>query len=250
MSNWKSINTIYLYDGSFNGLLSVVFECLHNKIVPFDLVTQNYEISLFHDYLPISTNEEQAQKVYHAILQNISHTTLFFVHRAFLSNDKKKDLCILKYLLLGFQLGPKVEHLLTNPNVATVQALSKKVLGESHRFFGLLRFMDLGNNMFYSKIHPDHNILEILGNHFIHRFPNQNFIIHDQNRNLAFLYNTRTYTIVDAKDINIKISQEEKYYQNLWKTFYQTIAITERTNPRLQMQCMPKKYWQDLIEKQ
>lgn len=247
MSNWKSINTIYLYDGSFNGLLTVVLECLQKKVIPFDIVSNDYETNLFHDYLPIATNHNQAKKVYDAILQNISQSTLYFVHRAFLANDSKKDLCILKYLLLGFKLGAKVEHLLTDANVSYVQLLSKKVLGESHRFFGLLRFMDLGNNLFYSKIHPEHNILEILGNHFMNRFPNQNFIIHDKNRNLALLYNTKTYTIIEAKDIPIKLSKEEKYYQNLWKTFYHTIAIAERYNPKLQMQCMPKKYWQDLI---
>lgn len=250
MSNWKSINTIYLYDGTFDGLLSIVFSCFYQRIIPFDIVTNDYEINLFHDYLPIRTNYKHANKVYHGILQNISSSALYFIHRAFLSNDKKKDMYILKYILLGFKLGPKVDHLLTDVNVSTVQNLSKKVLGESHRLLGLVRFIDLGNNMFYSKIHPDHNVLEIVGNHFIHRLPSQNFILHDKNRDLAFLYNTKTYTIVEAKNLNVKISQEEKYYQNLWKTFYHSIAITERTNLRLQMQYMPKKYWQDLIEKQ
>ena len=46
------------------------------------------------------------------------------------------------------------------------------------------------------------------------------------------------------------MSEDEIYFQNLWKCFYNTISIKERKNPRLQMQYMPKKYWQDLIEKQ
>lgn len=250
MSNWKSINTIYLYDHTFEGLLSIVFECFHNKTIPFDIATTHYEISIFHDYLSIPTNYEYAQKVYNGILKNISASTLYIIHRAFLSNSPKKDISILKYILLGFKFGPKVEHLLTNPTISYVQALSKKVQGETHRFFGLVRFIQLSNNIFYSSIHPDHNILELLGNHFMNRLPTQNFIIHDRKRNLAFLYNTKTYTILEASNFNIKTSEEEKDYQKLWKTFYQTIAIYERTNPRLQMQYMPKKYWQDLIEKQ
>ena len=44
------------------------------------------------------------------------------------------------------------------------------------------------------------------------------------------------------------ITDEEIEYQNLWKLFFNTIAIKERTNPRCQMQYMPKKYWNDLIE--
>lgn len=44
------------------------------------------------------------------------------------------------------------------------------------------------------------------------------------------------------------LSDEEKKYEELWSTFFKTIAIKERTNKRLQMQYMPKKYWKDLVE--
>ena len=44
------------------------------------------------------------------------------------------------------------------------------------------------------------------------------------------------------------ISDEEQKYQELWSSFFKTIAIKERTNQRLQMQYLPKKYWQDLVE--
>ena len=44
------------------------------------------------------------------------------------------------------------------------------------------------------------------------------------------------------------MKKEELFYQNLWKAFHKSIAIKERTNERLQMQHMPKKYWDNLIE--
>ncbi len=85
------------------------------------------------------------------------------------------------------------------------------------------------------------------------RFPNQNLILHDKNRNLAFLYNSnnkKNYEIIEvpAKFTVSTFSEEEIEFQKLWKTFFKTIAIKERTNSRLQMQYMPKKYWKDLIE--
>ena len=53
-----------------------------------------------------------------------------------------------------------------------------------------------------------------------------------------------------AENFNIpNITEKEKEYQILWKTFFDTISIKERKNSRLQMQFMPQKYWQDLIEK-
>lgn len=114
---------------------------------------------------------------------------------------------------------------------------------------GLLRFIEIGDNLFYASIHPDNNIIENLGHHFIRRLPTQNFIIHDKNRNIAFLYNTKEYKIVDSTLLTVpNISENEKKYQELWTAFFKTIAIKERTNSRLQMQYMPKKYWKDLVE--
>lgn len=81
----------------------------------------------------------------------------------------------------------------------------------------------------------------------------QNLILHDKNRNLAFLYNAKNkkhYEIIEVPtDFQIThFSEEEKEFQSLWKTFFHTIAIKERKNARLQMQFMPKKYWIDLVE--
>ena len=87
------------------------------------------------------------------------------------------------------------------------------------------------------------------------RFPKQNMILHDKNRNLVLLYNCQNkndYKIIQVPhnfEVN-SFSKEELQFQKLWKTFFQTIAIQERTNSKLQMQYMPKKYWKDLVEMQ
>ena len=75
------------------------------------------------------------------------------------------------------------------------------------------------------------------------------FIIHDQNHEFCFIYNSSEYKIINSKNLKIPtITDEEIEYQNLWKLFFNTISIKERTNPRCQMQYMPKKYWKNLIE--
>lgn len=249
MSNWKSLNTVYIYDGSFEGLLTIVFDSFVSKTIPSDIVSDSFGINLFHHYQTIETVEEKASRIYHGIVENISHYTLHYVYHTFLSNSPTKEMDILQYILLGFQLKNKIDHSLANPLVFKVQQTSKRVSGEAHRLTGLVRFIQIGDNMYYSKIHPDNNIVELLGHHFVKRLPTQNFILHDQNRNIALLYNTKTYTIVDAKEMKInELCDEEKQYQALWKAFYRSIGIKERKNAKLRMQYMPKKYWQDLVE--
>lgn len=160
-----------------------------------------------------------------------------------------KELPIVKYLCLSFLVGPKVNTMLAVDYVFKVQALRKKVLGESHRMKGLLRFIAVSDTLFYANVHLDYNVVEIIGRHFMRRLPKQNFVIVDQNRKLAFIYNTKEYQLLSISDFSLPpVSEKEKLYQNLWKTFFKTISIKERTNPRLQAAYMPRRYWQDLIE--
>lgn len=249
MYQWKSIDTAYIYDGSFNGLLTIVFDSYISKTIPARIITSEYEIDLFCKYSILKTDEEKANRIYHGIVKNISYHCLLTAYRVFLSNLPTKELDILQYLLLGFQVGNKIDHLLTNTLVLKMEKTNRRVFGEFHRLCGLVRFIKLSNGMFYAKIHPDHNVLELLGHHFILRLPKENFIIHDKNRNIALLYNTKEYCIIEAKHLEVtSLPEEELYYQNLWKCFYHTIGIKERKNSKLRMQFMPKKYWQDLIE--
>jgi probable DNA metabolism protein len=128
--------------------------------------------------------------------------------------------------------------------------LKRNTLFEAHRLKGLVKFRYLSDNLYYAPVHPDNNIIEHVGKHFVKRLPSQNFILHDKNRNISFVYDTKDFSILDVpKGFEIpEFCEKEKIYQNLWQTFFKTIAIKERTNKRLQMQFMPKKYWQDLIE--
>ena len=41
MSNWKLINTTYLYDGTFDGLLTIVFDSYASKTLPQKIVSKN-----------------------------------------------------------------------------------------------------------------------------------------------------------------------------------------------------------------
>ena len=131
--------------------------------------------------------------------------------------------------------------------------LKKEYFGEAHRLKGLVRLSEIGNNLWYAPISPDNNVIENVGSFLISRFPTQNIILHDKNRNLAFLYNAKNKKNYEIIKVTTKYklpeySKEEIEFQKLWKSFFKTIAIKERTNRRLQMQYMPKKYWKDLIE--
>ena len=250
MSNWKLVNQVYLYDGTFNGLLTIVFDCFVNKILPQKIYDESIYVSNFLEKTQyFETDFEKSKRIFDGICNNISFDTLYNSFYAFLSDSKDKEINILKYLCEGFEIGPKINTMLTTSYVFSVINMKKRATSECHKLKGLLRFREVGDNLCYASVHPDNNILEPLGKHFTCRMPTMQFIIHDKNRDLCFIYNGKEYRIINSKDIKIpSVSNDEITYQNLWKLFFNTIAIKERTNPRCQMQFMPKKYWKDLIE--
>ena len=251
MYNWKFIDKLYIYDGTIDGLFTIIFDSYTQKTIPKNICSKDIYISNFIDKLVnIETDYEKSKRIFNGIEKNISQEILYEVYDAFLSCNPSKEMAILKYILHGFTIGPKIHNMLSLDYVLEVQKLRRAVLRETDKFYGILRFIQVGNNLYYASMHPDNNIIEKIANHFIVRLPNQNFIIHDKNRNIAMLYNQKNSCIIEVpKDFKIsKISEKELDFQSLWKTFFNTIAIKERKNPKLQMQYMPKKYWQDLVE--
>ena len=254
--NWKILeNEVYLYDGTFNGLLTIAFDCYIQQVIPSKIVPElDYETNLLEQCSYIPTDEEKAKRIWNGLYQNVSYQVLYDCYYAFLSYAPQKEVAILKYILNGFCIGGKISNLLSLDYVVEIMKLRKNVLHEAHRLKGLVRLQELENNLWYASIHPDNNVIENVGQFLIKRFPTQNIILHDRNRNLAFLYqacSNKNYEIISVPaSVSLpNLSTQEKQFQSLWKTFFHTIAIKERTNSRLQMQYMPKKYWQDLVEK-
>ena len=91
----------------------------------------------------------------------------------------------------------------------------------------------------------------MLANHFSKRLKNEYWIIKDINRNTYAIYNLDKIMYLTNKEVlklNIIIDKSELEYEELWKSFFNTIAIKERNNLRCQISFMPKKYWKCIIE--
>lgn len=257
MLDWKFVNEIWLYDGSFEGLLTIVFDSYISKKLPYKIIQENsYIFNLLDKTRIIKTDFSKSYRVFNGIYKNICNDALYNAYYAFLCSNlthisSNKEIDIVRFLIHGFISGPKIMTMMSLDYVLNVFKLRKNTLSEAHKFKGLVRFQEIGNNLFYSSIHPENNIIENLGHFFIRRFPTHNLIIHDKTHSIAFLYNSKEYNIISVNNtvFNPSITEKEKQFQGLWKIFFKTIAISERKNEKCQMQFMPKKYWNDLIEK-
>lgn len=242
----------YIYDGTFEGLLTAIHEAYYIKEKPDSIVTEaNYQENLLTKKIPIQTDYLKADKVSDSIIKKISYGAFRKVYCAFLSEIPESGMIIYKYLRLGWKVGREVDSYLALQEVLDMQAIFKKVSYEEHRMLGLIRFRKLEGDIYYAPIQPDYNIVELLASHFAIRFNDQKFIIHDVGRSKAVVYNRKEWTICGFKANEIlPFDVNEQDIQNLWKGFFNSIAIKTKINPGLQKRFMPKRYWKYLIEKQ
>jgi probable DNA metabolism protein len=243
---------IYLYDGSFEGLLTCVFEAYAAKKPDISIIPQKaYIPSFLEKEQLIETDMEKFRRVYESIPKKISPRVQKIIYRVWLSEDENASNLVYKFLRIGYKIGDKVVNYIQEPAVNKVMGLNKAVGGEAHRFLGLLRFREIHKGIFYAEYEPQYNITVLIAPHFTKRLTCQPFLIHDKRRNICAVFNGQELVMTDEiPSIPDEFTESEEQYSELWKAFFRTIAIKERKNPRTQMNFMPKKYWKYLTELQ
>ena len=82
---------------------------------------------------------------------------------------------------------------------------------------------------------------------------------HFSNGNTGYYYNRQkvdevrfetkgTHLLTGKLDQQL-MAEDEQLFQQLWRTYFKTIAIKERINPKLHRQNLPVRFWKYLTEK-
>lgn len=241
----------YIYDGSFDGLLTSIYEAFYSKIKPSDIVrSEDFVENFLVEKIQIETDPQKAKKVYQAIESKISPGSLRRVFYAYLSELPNSGMIILRYLQIGFKIGPDIDLNLANEDVLNMDKIAHLVGKERHRVTGILRFKKIKEDILYARIEPDHNIVALLAPHFKERMRAENFIIHDTKREIGVFYNKKEWIVKDIERVDpFLVRDSEEIYEDLWRTYFKSVSIETKTNPKLQKRNMPMRYWKYLTEK-
>ncbi len=250
MHNWTIVDYIYIYDGTIDGLLTIVYDCMKKKQVPrFVYIEKDYIPNLIDQVLFIQSDVIKANKMIDAIRYKVSEMTLYYVYVVFLSGKIEKSNFIVRYLIYAFKYGKNINYMKSLDCIIDLHHYHRQVKGEAHLLSGFLRFKELSNHVLYAKIEPDNDVLHLLADHFEERLKNEIWMIHDAKRSKIALYNRKEYVIVDADNLDLSAFETtEDEYMKLWKQYFKNISIKERENKRCQMHFMPKKYWKNMLE--
>lgn len=255
---------IFECEDSISGILTGVFDAFdsrygHKNIQLNANSSGNY--ILFAEYISVISDFSKSRKVSQTLLdkfglefyETICKCALADGHSKKLTMDKAN--AIYQTIVMAFALpdGAKVLNYLGEPCIQCIFELCRQTNNEGHHFLGFLRFSELENGILFSTIHPKNNVLPIVAEHFTDRLPSENFMIYDATHQIAAVHKAcKDYMIVDASDLNLDMtkqySQDEQEYRRLFCTFFNSIAIEARINPKLQSQNIPKRFWSDAVE--
>lgn len=243
-------NIIYCYDGSFPGLLCCVYESVYTREIPLDILPETEAGSTLFPEKRIVSDQERAKRVFASIAKKISPQAEDLVESVFFSCAPKKEMLILRFLLLGYQKGRQTVYLASHPDVQPLYAARVSLYNEAHLLKGFIRFSDCQGAL-VATITPKNYVLPYLRAHFCTRFANENLLIYDKTHGAALIYQDGNVDIVALEGLEVPAPDaQEIHYRALWKQFYKTIAIAARENPRCRMTHMPKRYWENMLELQ
>ena len=252
------MNTV-MYDGSYEGLLTAVFEVYEYKISSPAIVKQDsLANSLFGRLHVVASNTEKANRVYKKLQDKLTPNAVSQLYKTFLSEEKSIDDVIYRYIAYVLSSKTSVENNFSHPDVLSVQQTSRKVHREKHRMEAFVRFQLSKDGLYYCLIQPDFNVLPLISKHFEKRYADQRWLIYDSRRKYGLYYNLETVEEISmqfSEDLNNKkallniIDEKEELYQTLWRQYFSSVNIAARRNMKLHIQHMPKRYWRWLTEK-
>ena len=233
---------ILVYDGSFEGFLSLVYEVYYKKLKPIKIYKTLPNEMIFEEILELNTSKDNAIKVLNAIKTKFPKELIQRILNIFMCDSKEFELYLLEYIIIGFKEVKQLYNI-NNSCVFYLNSLEKELFRNVHKLTGFVRFEELEDGTLYAKVESKFNVVYFLGKHFLKRFNNQNFIIHDLNRKLAFVKIQNDFSVQEVAFFDEPIySSNEQKFQKLWKSFFSGVTIKERINPKLQTQMVPLLY--------
>ncbi len=240
---------IYQCTDTAESFFSAVFDAYKRHETPEKIIFTDYQQDLLTEVFFVVPDREKAQRVKIAYLKYGGVNALNELDRALRSCEEDKMTAAFRYVKRTIDQKTDVSGQLSNADVFRFQDIVARVQRERHRFTGFLRFIETRSGVYYAHYEPDNDITELIAPHFKARLSAQPFIIHDVKRNKLALYNGKDlfYTATNQPPTLI-LSEDEMALQSLWRTYFQSVAVKERKNKRLQDNFLPRRYRKHMVE--
>lgn len=251
----------YTYDGSFEGLLTVVFEAYARKEWPDQIGKEGEALpGIFAQHHLVVTEEHKARRVWEGLTKRLSKPALQNVYKAYLWEQPGFEMLVFQFIKVVFSSNQAgIEENFAEPCIQKMAVVGKQMFREKHRMEAFIRFQRTTDGLFVAPMRPDFNVLPLIVGHFEKRYADQAWLIYDVKRHYGAYYDLQQVAFVSLEETpqglrkgqlspNI-LTEVEPFYQQLWQAYFDHVNIPERKNQKLHLRHMPKRYWHYLTEK-
>ncbi|WP_333596876.1 TIGR03915 family putative DNA repair protein [Chryseobacterium flavum] len=247
-----------LYDGSFEGLFTAVFEVFEYRYKDVEIVSRDmfHQENIFAETHEVITQPEKSERVLNKLEKYIGKHGIHQLLKVFLSENPEMENLILSTVKQSIKHpGENILENFADSDILKISKICKSVDRERHRMTAFVRFEKMQDGIFFARIDPDFNVLPLIRKHFKDRYQDQKWMIYDLRRNYGIFYDLKHCDFfypdekLDLYQYQQKFHDEEKNYQILWQRYFTKTNIAERKNIKLHIQHVPKRYWKYLTEK-
>lgn len=233
---------LFIYDHTFDGLLSCVFFAYKQKKFPDLILSESDQKPLFTDeQYYVVTEKEKSARVWKSLQKKLSGFAQNMLLSVWLSELPDTAMLLFRYIRKNIDHPQGIEMNFGDDDVLRIKDIAGKVGTDAHKLIQFVRFQETADGIWFAPVSPRYNVLSLIVPHFKSRYAGQPWIIYDTGRNTGLYYDTRTVQEISfsQKDLvelksgkldNEKLSDEEAFFQKMWKEYFQSITIKERIN--------------------
>ena len=266
---------VYVFDNTLDGLLTAVFDSFFLHQQPEMLLGEGEQLPLFADEPHVVvTDSVKAARVWKGLEKHLSVEGLRMIAVSWLSEERTLNQPLFNFICKVFRqkVGDSsssatdylsLERNASDADVLAVRNSCRRVLHEQLRMKQFIRFQKAKDGTYLAVVSPDHNVLSLITHHFQDRFNDQPWLIYDAKRHYGYYYDGSAapihitfedesavpFDLTNGKLDDEVLSENDRIFQDLWRTYFKAICIKERMNPKKQLSDMPRRYWKYMTEK-
>lgn len=257
------IPSTYVYDGSFDGFLGVVFEATRRRETPASIETG--PALALGPVVEVETDPEIAGRVRRGLDWRAPEASQR-MYAAFLSEAPGVEAALFRLVADVVARGPAALSDWRSADARAAHRLAARTWREVHRMHAFVRFERRAapdappggaGDHYVATVRPGPHALPLLSDHFADRYPTLRWAIVDAGRHLALVHTPAVEraegapatTIVPAAGVEaLAAAPDEAHVQRMWQAYFRAVDIPERKNLALQRRHVPKRYWADMTE--
>ena len=240
--------------------MTAVFDAYARRQFPDVLLGTDEPAPMFADESHTAvTDPELASRVWAGFCRRADRRVRNMLLHVWLSEEQGADALIMRCMRKTFDARGPVAGDFSDPDMLAAHKTAMQVAREAQFIRMFARLQKAADGSYFASVAPKYNALPLAIEYFRDRFADQRWLVYDTRRGYGYYYDLETVTEVTFDDDSHLIdgalgediiAADERAFQQAWRGYHKALSIKERTNPRLQRQHMPHRFWKYLTEMQ